>query len=98
MIRIPEAAFVFLDSGVTMGACGIGVTAGGHILKIPSNNPEGYRMVQLGLETAMLSESVNDAKLKLEMQYNAARLVKTGRTLLEDCLKSIPADTRGESA
>jgi hypothetical protein len=46
----------------------------------------------------MLSETVNDADLKSEMQQNAARLVKTGRTLLENCLKSIPADAREQSA
>lgn len=98
MIRIPDAAFVFLNSGVTMGACGIGVTADGHIVKIPSNNPEGYRMVQLGLETAMLSETVTDPSLKSEMRQNAARLVHAGRTLLESCLLSIPADARGQSS
>ncbi len=98
MIRIPDAAFVFLGSGVTMGASGIGVTASGRIVRIPCNNPEGYRMVQLGLETAMLSETVSDENLKSEMQQNAALLVKTGRTLLESCLKSIPADVCEQSA
>ncbi len=52
MIRIPETAFVFLNSGVTMGASGIGITANGRIVKIPSNSPEGCRMVQLAMEMA----------------------------------------------
>jgi hypothetical protein len=98
MIRIPETAFVFLSSGVTMGASGLGITASGHIIKIPSNSPEGYRMVQMAMEMASLSETVNDAKLKLDMQKNAGKLVQVGRAMLECALNSLPEEARVRSA
>ena len=98
MIRIPETAFVFLNSGVTMGASGIGITANGHIVKIPSNSPEGYRMVQMAMEMASLSETVNDANLKLEMQKNAGKLIQVGRAMLERTLNSLPEEARTQSA
>ncbi len=98
MIRIPETAYVFLNSGLTMGASGLGLTADGQIVKIPSNSPEGYRMVQMAMEMASLSETVNDAKLKLEMQKNAGKLIQVGRAMLECALNSLPEETRTHSS
>lgn len=98
MIRIPESAYVFLSSGVTMGASGLGITASGQIVKIPSNSPEGYRMVQMAMEMACLSETVNDANLKSEMQKNAGKLVQVGRAMLERALGSLPEEVRTQSA
>jgi hypothetical protein len=98
MFRIPELAFIYLSPGVAVDGGGTGITAGGHIVHVPGNNPEAYRMVQIGLEMAHLSESINDSSLKTETQKNAAKLVQAGRALIENSLKSLPAEARGQSA
>ncbi len=98
MIKEFEAAFVFLTSGVIAGASGIGFTADGRVIHIPSNSPEGYRMVQLGFEMAHISKSITDAALKIETQRSAAKLVQAGRTLIENSLKLAPVETHGQSA
>jgi hypothetical protein len=97
-MRLPETAYVFLNSGVTVGASGIGLTANGHIVKVPSNSPEGYRMVQMAMEMATVSETVNDLNLKTEMQQHAAKLVQVGRAMLERSLSSLPPEAKGQSA
>lgn len=97
-MRLPETAYVFLSSGVTVGASGIGLTDSGHIVKIPSNSPEGYRMVQMAMEMAAVSETVNDASLKSEMQKHAGKLVRVGRAMLERSLDSLPPEAKGQSA
>ncbi len=98
MLREFEAAFVFLSAGVTAGASGIGFTADGRVIHIPNNIPEGYRMVQLGFEMAHISQSITDAALKTETQRSAAKLVQAGRTLVENSLKTLPAEAKGHSA
>ncbi len=83
-----EACFVFLSSGVTVGASGIGITANGHIVKVPSNNPEDYRHIQIGLAMAEAAESISDKALRTELLTNATKLINAGRTAIEGKLKN----------
>jgi len=98
MIRMFETAIVFMSSGVTAGASGIGITADGRIIHIPGNNPEAYRMVQSGLEMASLSETISNESLKGEIEKSAARLVQAGRSVLENSLKSLPSEAKFQNA
>jgi hypothetical protein len=98
MIRLPETAYVFLSSGLTMGASGIGITANGNVVRLPSNSPEGYRMVQMAMEMVSVSETVNDANLQSELQKNAAKLIQVGRAMLERTLSSLPPEANSQSA
>ncbi len=98
MVKEFEAGFVFLSSGVIAGASGVGFTADGRVVHIPGNNPEGYRMVQLGFEMAHLSQSISDANLKSEIQKSAAKLVQVGKFSIENSLKSAPVDAKGHGA
>jgi hypothetical protein len=98
MFRLPELAFIYLSSSVAHDGSGIGITPGGHVIHVPGNNPEGYRMVQVGLEMARLSESISDTTLKAETQQSAARLVNSGRSIIEHSLKSIPPEAKSQTA
>jgi hypothetical protein len=98
MLKEFEGAFVLLSSGVTAGASGIGFTADGRVIHIPSNNPEGYRMVQWGFEMAHVSQSITDAAIKADTQRSVAKLVQAGRTLIENPLKLLPMEAKGHSA
>ncbi|HEY2120486.1 MAG TPA: hypothetical protein VGH37_14950 [Candidatus Acidoferrum sp.] len=98
MIRLPETAYVFLSSGLTMGASGIGITANGNVVRLPSNSPEGYRLVQMAMEMVSVSETVNDANLQSELQKNAAKLMQVGRAMLERTLNALPPEANSQSA
>lgn len=82
------ACYVFLSSGVAVGASGIAITASGHIVKVPSNNPEDYRHIEVGMAMAEAAETISDKALRAELLANAAKLVTAGRTAIEGKLKS----------
>lgn len=86
--RFLEACYVFLSSGVTVDAGGFGITPDGHVHKIPGNNPEDYRQIEVGFAMARLAESVGDKQLRTELLSNATKLINTGRTAIENKLKS----------
>lgn len=83
-----ETCYVFLSSGVTVGASGIGITPDGRVHKIPGNNPEDYRMIEVGFAMARTAESVTDRTLRAELLNNSAKLINAGRTAIEGQLKN----------
>jgi hypothetical protein len=83
-----ETCFVFLSSGVAVGASGFGITAGGHIVHVPGNNPEDYRNIEVGLAMAKAAETVADKGLRVELLSNATKLITAGRTSIEAKLKN----------
>ena len=83
-----ESCFVFLSSGVAVGASGFGITANGHIVKVPSNNPEDYRRIEVGMALAEAAETLSDKTLRAELLGNATKLIEAGRTAIEGKLKN----------
>lgn len=83
-----EACYVFLSSGVTMGSDGIGITPDGRVHRIPGNNPEDYRLIEVGFALARTAEAINDKALRAELLGNATKLINTGRTAIENKLKT----------
>lgn len=83
-----EASFVFLSSGVAVGASGFGITAGGHIVHIPGNNPEDFRNIEVGMAMARTAETLTDKGLRAELLANATKLITAGRTAIEAKIKS----------
>ena len=98
MVKEFEAGFIFLSSGVVAGASGVGFTADGRIVHIPGNNPEAYRMVQLGFEMAHLSQTITDSALRGEIQRSAAKLVLVGKSSIENSVKCVPVEATAQSA
>jgi hypothetical protein len=83
-----EACYVFLSSGVAVGASGIGITPSGHIVKVPGNNPEDYRHIEVGMAMALEAENIADKTLRAELLVNATKLIAIGRTAIEAKLKN----------
>ena len=83
-----EACYVFLSSGVAVGASGFGITPSGHIVKIPGNNPEDFRQIEVGMALAQAAEHIADKTLRAELLTNATKLIGIGRTAIEAKLKN----------
>ncbi len=86
--RFFEACYVFLSSGVAVDAGGFGITPDGHVHRIPGNNPEDYRLIEVGFAMARAAETVGDKQLRTELLSNASKLIHVGRTAVENKLKS----------
>jgi hypothetical protein len=82
-----ETCFVFLSPGVTVGASGFGFV-NGHIVRIPGNNPEDFRHIEVGMAMAQSAEHIADKTLRAEMLTNATKLIAIGRAAIEAKLKN----------
>jgi hypothetical protein len=81
---------VFILFGGTAGSSGIGITANGHVIHIPGNNPEAYREVSaLVLAAASLAEQaqhVTNAHLSQQMGEFAAEMLRSAAGSLKPLL------------
>lgn len=85
--------FVVILFGGTNDANGIGIL-NGKIIHIPGNNPEGYNILNLGMQALRVSETITNAEMKRDLHAHGTKLVEEGKAHIMKSLQGSAAAGR----
>jgi hypothetical protein len=91
MSKLQDATgvFVFLPSAMAIGSNGSTIDSEGCLLKGSDPPSEPFRMVQIAFELAGMADSCQDPDAKATLRECAAKLLATGREMIEGTLHGI---------
>ena len=79
-----ETVLIFVSSGVASGASGIGITADGHIVHVPSNNPEALGSLIAGNNVLQVAQTTRDETLRAELTNVGTKLIRQGAKAIQE--------------